>query len=360
MSGNPLNTAAAHVGATYNTNEDALSGSIRVSYAGLYPIIDLEARYGDRVSTCRDAVGDQRRETWKEKGLEVGLRIPLDLSRGIFAAGLELGASAGVTDISGRLFTAPARDVYDLYDMARGGRFARADWWLAWHRYRLASRRDLYPGRGQSLNCAYRHTPFGGDYGGKLFAARADLYFPGLARHHGLHAQVTFERQDPDGSNPYRYPSESPFVRGNSYVYHQELYGAAVEYALPLLYPDRSLGALAYLKRLRAAAFYDVGRGRDRGSARLYQSVGLDLTTDFNPLSLPFEFNAACAIPTGSGLGTPASTSSSSGPAFEVPAALRCALDHAPPPPIASSMAASRSASRLPTERAVIPSAKRR
>ena len=149
----------------------------------------------------------------------------------------------------------------------------------------------MAPVWGQNLQLTYRHTPFAGDYDGALLSGRLRLFFPGLATHHSLQLAGAYEWQDPAGANadalPYRFASEQAFVRGYDYEFHHRFYQGTANYALPLLYPDWNLGALAFFQRVKVNLFYDYGRGEDDAGHTIYQSTGAELTTDFHPFSLP-------------------------------------------------------------------------
>ena len=97
-------------------------------------------------------------------------------------------------------------------------------------------------------------------------------------------------RQTPsdDGTIPYRFSSPSDFVRGYKYRFHRRYYKGALNYALPLFYPDKNFKALLHVKRVKLNGFYDYGRGGDRGQHTTYQAAGLELNFDFHLFSWPF------------------------------------------------------------------------
>ena len=310
-----LNLSNMSGGVEYNSNESAFGVLGGFSLAAWYPIFSAGGRWVERVEDyeikTRAMEGDslkvkEETDKWTEKSLRAGVELPLNFSRGPWQSFVHLSARAELTDIAGRDELNRAEDdlywpdsssanqdvVKDAFTKNHNGRFAPLTYQLTFGRSRHRASRDLASAYGQSLQLTYRHTPFAGDYDGTLLSGQLGLVFPGLAAHHSLRLEGGYEWQDPAGAdadaNPYRFASEQPFVRGYSYRFHHRFYQGAANYALPLLYPDWSLGALAYLKRVKVNFFYDYGRGEDDSQPpEIYQSAGAELTANFHPFSLP-------------------------------------------------------------------------
>ena len=316
LSSDLLDLSSLSGGVEYNSNERAFSALGDFSLAAWYPVFKVGGRWGERAedyaTKTREAkdgsLAVQEREItdkWTEKSLRVGVELPLNFSRGPYWAVAHLSAQAEWIDIAGRNpLNRPADDLYwpnassakqevkDVVTKNHNGRFAPLTYQLTFRRGRQAAARDLVPAWGQSLQLTYRHTPLAGDYDGTLLSGRLELLVPGLAAHHSLRLAGAFERQEPAAAqadaHPYRFASEQPFVRGYGYEFHRRFYQGAVNYALPLFYPDWNLGALLYFKRVKANLFYDYGRGEDDAHPpAIYQSAGAELTTNFYPFSLP-------------------------------------------------------------------------
>ncbi len=88
-----------------------------------------------------------------------------------------------------------------------------------------------------------------------MFFARLGLFFPGLLKHHSLNIKGAYEGQRPDN---YHFESKLPFSRGYHYKFHEDICKGSINYKIPLLYPDFSLGPVFYLKRIKANLFYDL------------------------------------------------------------------------------------------------------
>ena len=312
LSSDLLDLSSMSGGVEYNSNESAFSALGDFSLAAWYPVFSVGGRWGERAGgyeiKTREAKGGslevqekEKTDKWTEKSLRGGVELPLNFSRGPYQASAYLSAKAELTDIAGRdNLNRPADDLYwpdsssvnqevkDVFTKNHNGRFVPLTYQLTFRRWRHRAVRDLTPAWGQSLRLTYRHTPFAGDYDGALLSGRLEFFVPGLAAHHSLRLVGAYERQEPANAHPYRFASEQPFVRGYDYEFHRRFYQGAVNYALPLLYPDWNLGALVYLKRIKANLFYDYGRGEDDSQPpEIYQSAGAELTTNFHPFSLP-------------------------------------------------------------------------
>ena len=280
ISNDKFNLLSLTGGPTYNTNEKAFGFEINGSYSGLFPIINFGFSHGGRSSTINVINNKDITYSWRETSAYLGFLIPLNLSRGIYNTSITFGSNIAFTEISGQKYTDP-------YDNGNG-ELLPVGYHFNFARYRFSSFRDLYPTGGQYFFLSFYHTPWKGDYNGSLFSARAGLYFPGLFKHHSLRIKGGFERQWPDN---YHFENDIVFPRGYDYRYHDTIYKASVNYAMPLAYPDWAVGNTLYLKRFRTNLFYDIGIGKTNNLTTLYQSVGIEFMADFHlfHLSIPFQ-----------------------------------------------------------------------
>jgi hypothetical protein len=276
-----LNTTELGVGLYFNTNERSFGGSANLSYAGFYPIIDLSLSHLGRATTYKFTSGEKITDCWLETSATAGFRIPLNISKGIYRKDIFFGASASFTKVSKQDF----RSAFEISN----GNFMPVSYMIGYSRLQRSVRRDMAPRWGQVFYLIYRHTPFKGDYNGDLFAAQTNLYFPGLFKHHSLWFEGNYEIQNPDN---YRFEAALEFPRGYRYIYHREFAKASVNYSLPLLYPDFSLGKWFYLKRIKTNLFYDYGIGRDADRETFYRSAGSEIMFDHQWLSFFLEFSA--------------------------------------------------------------------
>ena len=271
ISNDILNKAYLFGGPGWNYNEKTLGFSLNASYRAWLPIIEAGVSYGGRTSSYEDPAGDHHSYGWKESQAFAGLVLPLNLSRGSTSASLTL--SAGLS----------YRRIWDRRIL---GRYDQGNGWLlplsyaaSFSRAGRRSSLDLRPPWFQRWAVVFRHTPVReADYKGRLVSAVAGAGFPGLFRHHSLSLEAAYEDQDPGN---YRFESEVLFPRGYDYAFHRRLWRLSVDYALPLAYPDFSVGAVAFLKRVWVNLFGDLGIASDPGlGTRRYDSAGIDILFD--------------------------------------------------------------------------------
>lgn len=278
FSNDTLNMASLIGKLTYNLNEKKLGFGVSGLYSGLFPLLDFGLNYGGRSATYEDEKGERETSSWKETSANIGIQIPLNLSRGNYQMTLSLGSSLSLTSVSGKTFS-------DSYENGNG-LFFPLNHELHFKRSKISSFRDFKPRWGQTVSLFYRHTPWKGDYTGNLAAAKIGLYFPGLFKHHSLFIQWGLEGQNPIN---YQFSSELLYPRGYDYVYHDSFSKISINYAFPLAYPDWALDGFFYLKRLRTNLFYDYGVGHIGHKKNTFQSFGVELKMDFHALDIPVE-----------------------------------------------------------------------
>ncbi len=285
---NPLSSFGTAMAYKYNMNESAHSLEIKTSYAGFYPIIDLGGIIGRRTSTydtTAETTGffgdttEAKLYSWKEKSAYVALKLPLDLSSGIYGTELSFGIKAAITNISDLYIyrTKPySNNNGSFIPVTYSIDFSRETSWL----------RDMLPKWGQSVHLSYAHTPLKGDYQGDLLSAQGFFYFPGIAKHHSLFFEAAYEKQNADN---YHFESNILFPRGYEYVFEKEIIKGSANYTLPIAYPDLSLIHTIYLKRFAANLFYDYGMTKNLKTT-YYRSTGAELKSETFFFHFPVPF----------------------------------------------------------------------
>lgn len=276
-----LSTALADIGLGYDSNEGTMGFFTRLSYQGLYPVLDAE--YETRMRNTNVILKDQVRgdttvsDLWREHDLRVGVRLPFNLTHSKYIESLNLSAYASVTDVSGRMIE------------NRNGTLQAMRYNLTYRRLLKRSARDVNPRWGQTIALYYRHTPFGGDFDANLFATEGNLFFPGLLKHHSLRLRGGYQREAQGSVYPFSTPLFFPRGKKQSYSYtsHRDFYNGAVEYRFPIFNPDWTLGRWLFFKRFKGNAFFDFGEGQTATSANHYRTLGFDLTAEFHFMRLP-------------------------------------------------------------------------
>jgi outer membrane protein assembly factor BamA len=266
-------------GLLYDRDERMAKGFVQGTFKGLFPLLDFGVNYGGHATkrAGSDGAASETIDSWRETELSGGLRLPLNLTRGVHAMHLEAGVQAGWTKITGR-------NPVEQGDDGNGDR-ARVSYQARFVRIRDGARRDVRPVWGQTARISYAHTPLGGDDHGSLLSLSLGCYLPGIRRHHALTLNGGFETQRPRN---YRFDSALGFPRGFDSRYHRRLMTASVDYAFPVADPDVAFGPFLYFKRVTGNLFFDHGLGADGGVTQQYRSTGVELFFENHIMSWHF------------------------------------------------------------------------
>ncbi|MEP2772345.1 MAG: hypothetical protein ABJH05_09360 [Fulvivirga sp.] len=309
-----LSTTAMELGYTYDVNEETGFFTAGLSYQGLYPILDVNASYGDRKE---DSGGLQY--TWSETSVETGLRIPWVFTNSKFFREMEISNGVGVRKISdfrnnidqsGRLrpTTNPGLIISDtdtvevpLYtldnDVLSNGDLVFNHFQWSYYSLLKQSKRDIRSKWGFSTNFEQLRS-IAGDFEGSLTALNASVFFPGFFKHHSFYMQTGFQwRRQNDQTNLYSFRNRIFRPRGYSFFNDKQASTFRFNYAMPLWYPDIALGPILNVQRVKANFFFDTGfdqvsiffKRQDndnlfstRTIENTYASWGAEVTFDFN------------------------------------------------------------------------------
>lgn len=123
------------------------------------------------------------------------------------------------------------------------------------------SHRDLQPRFGQTLFLAFNQPLIHPGLFTNIVIGQYSQYFPGIFRHHGIQLTISYE-----GHEELKVPIlNSRISPPRGYDPNMEYFGnlrGTFEYTFPVLYPDFSLGPLAYIKRIHASLYYDAVKMR--------------------------------------------------------------------------------------------------
>lgn len=311
-----LSTTAIDLGYHFDLNERTGFWQAGLSYQGWYPIVDVAYRFGDRSVdegefdileiNGTDSVVNRQNITfeWNEHTVEAGLRIPLLTTHSKYHSNISFGNYIGFTQASnfrnqlvdGRFVPAVIRDdtirnIYPYFNLVGNNQLVYNYFTLAGSRFLKTSARDILPRWGQAFSINYYQTLSGSDLDGGLFSFWGRLYFPGIFKHHSLYGHWAYQKYLVESTfnentiNDYIFRNTIPLVRGQSVARFQEFYSMAVNYALPVWYPDIAMGPILNIQRLRTNFFFDYGFGSAAlysGVARTYTSVGTEVKFDIN------------------------------------------------------------------------------
>lgn len=308
LSDNKFSTLSASAGAFFNVNEREWTYIGDLSYAELFPVINAGFRRSNRSAllfnfapvTDSTVVQTAYIENWRENNLAAGLALPLNFSAGNAVTQLNLRAdyhyltidtdNGFASDNNGRdTFRVRNRRDFQQFILPpiSDGTLNAIDLNATFVSYRRQALQHVNPRAGLVVGLRYRRTFAGGDLEGSNFLARADAYLPGFLRTHSFFINSMYQQQDLLSN--YRFSDVFVYPRGYNSQIGDHFYKVGINYRLPLLYPDWAVGPVAFLKRIKATAFCDIGWFRFNepfDAWRRIGSAGLELTVDFRAFRL--------------------------------------------------------------------------
>lgn len=259
MSQNKLGTAFTTLGYKWDTSEKTGHFYGKYTYKGWFPVFDLELTGGKRASQYwliqeyRDENDEVvRRDTtlenykWNETTLSANLRIPLNLSSGAYSRLLQPEVDYQMKHY-GKEKSTP--------DEFNAGNYHSLSYRLYYYQLLRRSHQDIYPNFGFSVEGNFRHSPWQSDEMGNLYATASNVYLPGILKNHGIRLYGGI--QDKTSGNFFGFSDAVRFPRGWTKIETEQLRSFSLNYAMPLINPDLSIGGLTYLRRISATVFAD-------------------------------------------------------------------------------------------------------
>lgn len=265
-------------GASYNLNEQTITGFTSATWTHLYPVFDLRAAYGNRRQDIRVS-GQEIENKWEEGTAEASVSIPWRFIQGRFIHSFTLRAFAKIIKVTNKISN-------DLSEVNDGALYSPGAEFTYSVTSRMA-RRDLNPKWGLAL---FGHMEDGKDITGvdqkgSLRSIDSRVYLPGFWYHHSFNHQFAYERQKDDF---YQYSSYIFYPRGTKSVFLQEFTKYSGNYLLPLFYPDWNLSRYLYLRRISLNLFYDELNGRYATSYYRAASTGWEGIFEMSFVRLAF------------------------------------------------------------------------
>ena len=254
---NIMSTLRGTVGLLYNTNENRFHYYARATYAGWYPIIELEYNGGNRNTSlvpAHDLQLEPFDRTWREDMISAGVRLPFRLTQGTHNTTLS---------VEGRYehFRVDALDTADNSNVISRDAFHALRTSVVFSRRKMQAVQHFNPQWGQEFNVDFRE---GYAVNARRLNANVLLYFPGFFRAHSLNFRGAYKNERV--VDAYRFADDFQMPRGYRPYPFETIAVASANYQLPILYPDLALGSVAFIQRLRLNVFFDkaVGEIRDR------------------------------------------------------------------------------------------------
>lgn len=157
---------------------------------------------------------------------------------------------------------------------------------------RAAGPARVRPRWGYTLYADYALNPANDDFS-DLISFYARVYLPGIVRPHVLTVAYNYQTslggfKTPDGYRMLTYKATRLLPRGFSSgdIASNRYSAVAIDYQLPLCYPEGGIPSVLYFKRIRLNLGFDYAQFRLDGWQRIY-SYGADLLLDINLFRQP-------------------------------------------------------------------------
>jgi hypothetical protein len=265
---NVLNTFVSELYFNYNSNEKSKTPGANLTYGGLFAWI----RGGVNYTFDRSTRVNGNRVYWNEAEANLGLSVPLNLTRGRFYRRLTAGSDYV---INARNFKGAYKDSFDN----RSFGYLRSS--LTFSNQLLQAKQHIYPRFAQTLTLNYSQSV--SSLEANQFMASAYWYFPGILMTHNIVVNTAFQGRDT--LRNATFSNSFPFSRGYIAENYHHMFKLGANYHLPLVYPDWGFASIVYFQRIRANLFFDFTRINDfnrqgRFVAGNFRSVGTEIFFD--------------------------------------------------------------------------------
>ena len=288
-------------GYKFDIRDDKNKRFFGISYQGFFPILDLTISnsndYFNQNLILTNNTG--QKDTiynadinFKVRELTSTLKVPLSYTKGKYLTSffgsisysLEKFKDFYTTSLSSESAKLPLQTSRDTREYVSG--------LLYFSRKHKKSKRQVYFPFEQTVVLEGKTTTNSSDYKGRYY--RGDMYFsfPGVNNLHSIRLKFRGEKQN---DNDYLFRRNVNFIYGYSNGFNfSNFLGGGLEYEVPLLYPEVSLGPLLYIQRVRLSGFVNTGsvkQIKDSGYIEKPTTIGGEIKFDINLFRQNFLFD---------------------------------------------------------------------
>ena len=256
ISQDKLGTTISSVGYKESSGSSRKAGFAKVTYSGLFPVINFE--YSNGTQTYTDIFGvDTVEALYHITSINSSITLPLNFSSRSYYRYLNFSLqgvyeSYDKLSVDNRLYDTNFKTNFDVGIVLYTANFMNI---------LESSRRDLKPRFGQIVNVGFLHAPFQTSeiYEDHIFAS-SKLYFPGIFKHDGLDIYGGYEWNVDTANYTYQGGIQMPRGYANEVFNRKEMISLRANYSFPMMYPDLYCGAMLFVKRIRGNIFVDYAR----------------------------------------------------------------------------------------------------
>ncbi|MDR3189029.1 MAG: hypothetical protein LBT94_07595 [Prevotellaceae bacterium] len=270
------NLSSAVTSLRYRYDRGFSSAAASIAYTGWFPVVEVSGSYGSRYNTYIDVGGSTFLSAPPPQlygAVNAAVSVPLNLSAGNAVRTLTPYVRLTLSNDKVRLAGSPR---YTSLLVTSVGFSAQTS--------TRTALRDINPRWGLSLAADVQGVPAVQRANQKVnFSARA--YTPSFVANHSIRLYAGYEQQ----RTPLMFITRIAIPRGfaaTNAIAAPRLTSYSASYALPVWYPDISVGALAYVKRIRVNFFGDRMALYSEAYKRVVtlDGAGYELLCDFHPL----------------------------------------------------------------------------
>ncbi|HEY9124873.1 MAG TPA: hypothetical protein PK252_12310 [Bacteroidales bacterium] len=258
-----------------------LYSSLHVTWQGWFPVFQAGLDYGDSVKMY--GLSSDYRSSASKFIVYTNVSIPLSTVNGQYGFSLAPGATYSYDNRlysarNGVIFKGAHNSVFSVNASVTKNSAAR----------------DLFPMLGVKTEFIYVQPISPSNVFSPQQVGSVKVFLPGLYYHHSLRISVAYEEQQ---LNNYFQPDRLPAPRGYEILWDTAtpsfttMKRWAIDYSLPLVYPDINILKVFYLKRIWFTGFHENSQAKvyknKAWQSRNYVSNGGELYFDFRAFSLP-------------------------------------------------------------------------
>ena len=276
---NILNTFSTNAYGKKNLNEKATIYGLNMAYSGWYPVLKITGEYAN------NRYNNQYEYRWNEFSGKADATIPFNFSRNLYSRFVTVssGVSSTLVNYDDSPTTLSLKD-FNLFSYEGA---------LQIKNIRKYAYQNLYSHFAQVLELKYKKSISG--YSGEQLYSNFNNSFRGVGKNHNLLLQFSSMYQL--ASNDYGYINEFFYPRGYSKFSTDFIYRVSGNYHFPLLYPDKGINGLLYIKRIRANLFYDYAVAERNYRTSQFNSYGAECILDLSLFNtLPYELGLRYSI----------------------------------------------------------------
>ncbi len=286
FSQNSLSTVTSTFGYYYKDGYSYFNPSFKIK--AFYPVLSFDMKIGGppEIIQVYSEVTNVSNSLKNHQQYNLRISLPFKLSNGIINSGFTSGIQFAYENTY--FVDSNLSNINDVYDYYEGIYYyegkSYTDFTLSYYLTSKSSYKDINPKWGISTYYSYYNPLKNGEYYDNNQVFLSNIYLPGILKTHSIVVNLAIENgRGARFSPPRGFLSSELYPRKSAIKY-------GLNYTLPLLYPDLSIGPVVYIKRIHTNIFYDrMDYNADFYSGGVHY-VG-DLSLESTGIELGFETN---------------------------------------------------------------------